>query len=248
MRREQIAHHCSKMFFLRSPAKNRALLSQIGCNTSGLARRTITTTHSLARASPTITPNTQYPRLRGKVFVVTGAGSGIGRSTALRLASEGANVGLLDLRNTQAVLDQIEHLGHGKAISLPCDVSKASEVKEAIENTAGHFGRLDGAANLAGYGGDQGLSGRGYALDKLKDHDWDHMMAVNIDGVKNCLRAEFNSMKAGGSIVNAASICGQYGAEYAGPYCASKWAVIGLTKVAAREAGPRLIRVNAIAP
>lgn len=87
-----------------------------------------------------------------------------------------------------------------------------------------------------------------FALATLEDDDWEMIMKTNIDGIKNCLRAELRSMKGPGSIVNAASTAGQYGAANCSPYVVSKWGVIGLTKTVAKECGGQGIRVNAIAP
>lgn len=188
-----------------------------------------------------------YSDLKGKVFIITGAGSGMGRTTALMLARQGAHVGLLDLRKPDAVLSEVEQLG-GQGISIECNVQKADLVDAAVKSVAERFGRLDGAANMAGYVGNQGFFGRGYALDVLKDNDWDDLLATNLNGVKNSIRAELNHMKGHGSIVNAASIAGQYGPEYNSPYAVAKWGVIGLTKCLAREVGKRGIRANALAP
>ena len=101
---------------------------------------------------------------------------------------------------------------------------------------------------MAGYVGNQGLYGKGYAMDVINDEDWDDMLATNLNGVKNCIRAELNEIKGPGSIVNAASIAGQYGPPYNAPYAVSKWGVIGMTKCTAHEVGTRGIRCNAVAP
>jgi len=188
-----------------------------------------------------------YRDLKGKTFVVTGAASGMGRTTALALAEQGANVGLLDLRKPDNTLEEIEKLG-AQGLSLACNVQDRVAVHEAIKVVSDKFGGINGAANMAGYVGNQGLYGKGYALDVIQDDDWDGMLATNLNGVKNCIRAELNFIKDGGSIVNAASIAGQYGPAYNAPYSVSKWGVISLTKVAAQEAGQRQVRVNAVAP
>lgn len=87
-----------------------------------------------------------------------------------------------------------------------------------------------------------------FPLATLEDADWDDIMKTNLDGVKNCMRAQIQYMSGPGSIVNAASTGGQYGPPRAIPYVASKWAVIGITKSVAKEEGKRGIRVNAVAP
>jgi NAD(P)-dependent dehydrogenase (short-subunit alcohol dehydrogenase family) len=86
-----------------------------------------------------------------------------------------------------------------------------------------------------------------FPLATLDDEDWEVIMKTNLDGVKNCLRAQLNTIKGSGSIVNATSTGGQTGAANCSPYCVSKWGVIGLTKTVAKECGPR-IRINAVAP
>lgn len=188
-----------------------------------------------------------YNDLKGKTFVITGAASGMGRTTSLMLAEQGANIGLLDLRKPDNTLAEIEAMG-GRAISLACNVQDRSAVHSAIKSVSDKFGGINGAANMAGYVGNQGLHGKGYALDVIMDEDWDGMLATNLNGVKNCIRAELNFIKDGGSIVNAASIAGQYGPPYNAPYAVSKWGVIALTKCCAAEVGARNVRVNAVAP
>ncbi|KAJ5539043.1 short-chain dehydrogenase/reductase SDR [Penicillium frequentans] len=188
-----------------------------------------------------------YSDLKGKTFVITGAAAGQGRATALLLARQGANLGLLDLRFPQEVLDEVTRLGV-EALGFQVDVSDSTTVEAAVKATAGKFNGIDGAANLAGWIGTQGWSGKGYALDTITDEDWDAMMNVNLTGIKNSLKAELRHIKDGGSIVNVASIAGQRGTPWNAPYGTAKWGVISLTKCAAQEAGTRNIRVNAVAP
>src|ERR1700712_3381972 len=136
-----------------------------------------------------------YSDLKGKCFIITGAASGMGRTTALRLANQGANVVLLDLRKPDAVAEEIEKAGLPKALSIACDVTKPEQVNHAVKQVAEEFGRLDGAANMAGWVGNQGFHGKAYALDVIEDEAWDAVIKVNLDGVKNCLRAELQQMK-----------------------------------------------------
>lgn len=105
-----------------------------------------------------------------------------------------------------------------------------------------------GAANMAGIAGTRNTPAGNFPLMTLDDNDWDAIVRTNMDGVKNCLRAQLRVMKGPGSIVNAASTAGQYGPPNCSPYVSSKWAVIGLTKTAAKESGRQAIRVNAVAP
>lgn len=190
-----------------------------------------------------------FSDLKGKVYAITGASSGMGRAISLILARQGANVGLMDLNPPDNVAAEISEIaGEGHAIALTCNVTKSAEVDAAFQKLFDKWGRLDGAANMAGTVGNMDFMARNHSLDVLSDEDYDFIMKINMDGVKNCLRAELRLMKGPGSIVNAASIAGQQGNPFATPYSASKWAVIGLTKGAAQEVGSKGIRVNAVAP
>jgi 3-oxoacyl-[acyl-carrier protein] reductase len=171
-----------------------------------------------------------YTDISGKCFVVTGAGSGMGRATALQLASLGANVGLLDIRKPDHVEKEIEEENKGNSIAVKCDVTDAQQVNSAVDEVTQKFGRLDGAANMAGWVGNQGIHGKAYGFDVITDADWDNVVKVNLDGVKNCIRAELQHMKGPGSIVSAASIAGQFGPPWSGPYSVAKWGVISTTK------------------
>jgi len=181
-----------------------------------------------------------YADLKGKVFVITGAAAGMGQDVALRLVQQGSRVGLIDRDQPTQTLEKIKEAG-GEGLGFVCDVKDSKAVDDAIRKIAEHFGRLDGAANMAGFVATHGL-------DKITDDQWDGLLGVNLNGVKNSIVSELRYMKGTGSIVNAASISGQRGDAYASAYTTSKWGVIGLTKSAAQEAGPRGIRVNAVAP
>ncbi len=155
--------------------------------------------------------------------------------------------GLLDLNKPDDVAAEAGRLG-AEALAFAVDVAVYDQVHAAVKETSDRFGGIDGGANLAGTIGTQGWSGKGYGLQVIEDKDWDWMMGVNLNGVKNSLKAELNYAKENASIVNIASIAGQRGTPWNAPYGTAKWGVISLSKCAAQEAGDRGIRVNAIAP
>lgn len=128
------------------------------------------------------------------------------------------------------------------------DVRNSAAVDAWVIHTIERFGKLDGAANLAGITGSGLLCGR--PTRELDDQDWDLVLGINLTGVKNCVRGELKAMREaeGGSIVNAASVAGLKGDVGASCYAVSKAGVIALTKCAAKEEAPRGIRVNAVAP
>ncbi|POS79658.1 3-oxoacyl-(acyl-carrier-protein) reductase [Diaporthe helianthi] len=184
--------------------------------------------------------------LEGMVFAITGGASGIGLATAKSLAQKGATVCIADV--DKAALDSASSFFTSQKHSFKAsivDVSKRSDVESWIESIVSEFGRLDGAANVAG------IIGKGHGRDAvadLDDDEWDRIIAVNLTGIMYCLRAEVNRVVEGGSIVNVASIHGTKGFARHAAYDASKHGVIGLTKAAAQENGPREVRVNAVAP
>jgi len=186
---------------------------------------------------------------QGKVIAITGGASGIGLATAKMLASRGATVALSDLQEAAltSAVKSIESAG-GTATGTVLNVRDRAAVESWISSTVSKYGKLDGAANLAGVIGKQiGVSN----VEDIDDADWDFVLGVNMTGVLNCMRAEITEMKKlgrGGSIVNAASIAGIKGLKKNGAYIASKHAVVGLTKAAAVESAAKGIRVNAIAP
>ncbi|EYB22945.1 hypothetical protein FG05_11263 [Fusarium graminearum] len=175
----------------------------------------------------------------GKVIAVTGAASGMGLATAQLLASRGAIISLADINEEvlKSVLDSLPGNGH---IYQVVDVSKSESVNAWIKQTIDKFGKLDGAVNMAG------IIAEPTPLTEYTDEVWDRMFAVNTRGVFNCLRAELKTITAGGSIVSAASVFGQFGAPGHVAYCASKAAVIGLSRTAAKE--NEHIRVNCVSP
>ena len=183
-------------------------------------------------------------RLEGKVALVTGGASGIGRATALLLASQRAAVAIADLDETAAkvVLQQILTAG-GRGIALRCDVSRAKDCQRAIRQTVEALGGLDILFNNAG------IIRRADVLVTTEE-EWDRVMAVNVKSVFLMSKYAIPVMaKAGGGvIINTASGWGLKGGRNAAAYCASKAAVVNLTRAMALDHGAQSIRVNCICP
>ena len=185
--------------------------------------------------------------MKDKVIAITGAASGIGFETAKILASRGAILSIADNRSDplSKAASTLKDSG-AKVLSTVVDTRNKDEVESWIQATVKEFGRLDGAANLAGVIGPS--MGKIGIADFTNDEEWDSIMDVNVKGVFNCLRAEMKVMTSGASIVNAASVAGLQGSHLGAPYVASKHAVVGLTRSAAKEIGSKNVRINAVAP
>ena len=198
--------------------------------------------------------------LNGKVALVTGAGgrNGIGRSIATRLAKEGADVAVNDItehpypaddtewRGLPDVVREIEATGQS-AISVVADVSDAKQVSGMVDKTISHFGKIDILVNNAGT---KAGKDRVPVID-LAEEDWDRVQNVNVKGVFLCCQAVARHLIAqgtGGKIINISSITGKRGSACYAAYCASKFAVIGLTQSLAHELAPYQVNVNAICP
>ncbi|WP_227937794.1 SDR family NAD(P)-dependent oxidoreductase [Alkalihalobacillus deserti] len=184
--------------------------------------------------------------MEGKVCLITGGGTGIGRAIALRLAKAGLNVIINYSRSEQEALEtksECEQLGV-KAMVYKADVSNDQEVRKMMNDTINSFGRLDILVNNAGVTNIVPLED----LEGLKEEYWDRAMAINVKGVFFCSRAASEQLKVNnGCILNTASVAGMTGQGSSIAYAASKAAVISLTKSLARALAPE-VRVNSLSP
>jgi NAD(P)-dependent dehydrogenase (short-subunit alcohol dehydrogenase family) len=183
-------------------------------------------------------------QLTDKVALITGGASGIGRATSLLFAREGATVVIADLNAQagQAVVNDITQSG-GRAWFESADVTRATDCHQMVDRTLREFGKIDILFNNAG------IIRRATVLD-LSEEDWDRVMAVNVKSIFLLSREVIPHMQksGGGSIINTASGWGLTGGAKAAAYCASKGAVVLLTKAMAVDHGPQKIRVNCICP
>ena len=198
--------------------------------------------------------------LNGKVALVTGAGgkNGIGRAIATRLAKEGADVAVNDITERPYTADQgnwqglpdlvreIEAMGR-RAISVVADVADVEQVKNMVDQTVAHFGKIDILVNNAGT-----MAGKDRVpVVDLAEEDWDRVQRVNVKGVFLCSQAVARHLIAqgtGGKIINMSSVTGRRGSARFAAYSASKFAVIGFTQSLACELAPYQVNVNAICP
>ena len=183
--------------------------------------------------------------LNGKVAIVTGAASGIGRTGAQFFARDGASVVVSDIdeQGGQQTVQLIKDAG-GEAILVLTGVSDHRQCKQLVDQTVERFGRLDYACNNAGIGGEQNPTAD-YSIE-----GWQKMIGINLSGVFYCMKYEIPEMlkSGGGAIVNVASILGRVGFYGAPAYVSAKHGVVGLTQNTAVEYGERGIRVNAVGP
>jgi len=180
-------------------------------------------------------------RLNGKIAIITGAGSGIGRACALALAREGTKVALVGRR--KSLLEEVAHEIGDSAFVLAADISKKDEIDRIVEQTVAHFGSLNVLLNNAG------VLHIG-TVEQITEEQWDETFNINVRGLWLLSRAVLPPMRkaGGGSIINMASVLGINGARNRASYAPSKGAVVLLTKCMAIDHGHENIRVNAICP
>lgn len=196
-------------------------------------------------------------RLGGRIAIVTGAGQGIGKAVALRLAGEGANVVVADI-NAQTAGQTAEEIRKSGRRALACriDVAKVAEIQAMVDSAVTEFGRLDILVNAAG------VAQTGPFLD-VTEQQWDHVIDTNLKGTTFCIQAVGRRMiqqvpdqvkeakraeRCYGKIVNFSSISGRHGRAEQVPYAASKAAIISITQSAALAFAPYNINVNAVCP
>lgn len=184
-------------------------------------------------------------RLKDKVAIVTGGGRGIGETTALTFAREGAKVVVADVNqeSIEAVVKKITEQ-QGQAVGIVVDVTSSESVEAMVQKAVAAYGRVDCIVSNAGITSDAQVL-------KMSEEQFDKVIAVNLKGVYNCGQAAAKVMAAqpeGGVILNASSVVGLYGNFGQTNYAATKWGVIGMTKTWAKELGKKKIRVNAVAP
>lgn len=183
-------------------------------------------------------------RLKGKISIITGAASGIGKATAEKFVREGATVAVcdIDLQAAQNIVEELKSKG-GVAIAYRVDVTQPEQIAEMVADVKTRYRRIDVLVNNAGIVMDA-------QLIKMTEEQFDRVIDINLKGVYNCARAVVDTMveQGGGVILNASSVVGVYGNFGQTNYAASKFGVIGFAKTWAKELGKKGIRANAVCP
>jgi len=182
-------------------------------------------------------------RLENKVVIITGAGSGIGKETALLFAKEGARVVVADVNEKGGNETVAEIKKNGEGFFVKLDVTSREQSKQMVKDTLEKYGRIDILINNAGIVQDA-------LVLKMTEEQWDKVINVNLKGVFNCIQAVVEVMvnQGNGVIINTSSIVGLNGNVGQTNYAATKAGLIGMTKTLAKELGKKGIRVNAVAP
>jgi NAD(P)-dependent dehydrogenase (short-subunit alcohol dehydrogenase family) len=183
-------------------------------------------------------------RLENKVAIITGGAAGIGFAYAKRFVAEGARVVVVDVSDPLAAAEKLG--GADRVLGVRTDVSDAASVQAMVAAGVGRFGRVDVLVNNAAVF----ASLKPQRFDEIPEAEWDRVMAVNVKGIWNCVRAVVPVMRTqgGGRIVNVASAIVAKGTAFLLHYVTSKGAVVAMTRALARELGPDNIAVNAVAP
>ncbi|MBA7471838.1 putative oxidoreductase [subsurface metagenome] len=183
-------------------------------------------------------------QLSNKVAIVTGAGRGIGRATALALARRGADLVLADMRTQEmeAVSNEVRRIGR-EVITAAMNVTQKSDVESMVKKALDHFGKVDILANIAGVAVHN-------LIPDIREQDWDLNITVNLKGIFLCTQAVFSHMcnQGSGHIVNVSSMSGKHGSAKYGAYCASKFGVVGFTEVTRDEGRPHGVKVSVVCP
>ena len=183
-------------------------------------------------------------RVKDKVVIITGSGSGIGKETALLFAKEGAKVAVADV-NEKGGVETVENIkkSGGEAFFAKLDVSRREQIKQVVKDTIAKYGKIDVLINNAGIIQDA-------LVVKMTEEQWDKVININLKGPFNCIQAVVEQMMNQGSgvIINISSIVALYGNVGQVNYAATKAGLIGMTKTLAKELGKKGIRVNAVAP